>query len=126
MVLKDKERIQPQRRQVRHSVQDVETSHRYEVELQLGSTDETHIIRTLEYWDVERKRYPQYEHSAVIIAEDITSRFLNIIQLFNGVIPLIAIQVNAIRIDDSISLVFTTVLDERTLGLVDDTRKSLR
>ena len=25
-------------------------STRYEVELQLGSTDETHIIRTLEYW----------------------------------------------------------------------------
>ena len=120
VVVKDKERIQPKGGRLDILLQDVETSHRYEVELQLGSTDETHIIRTLEYWDVERKRYPQYEHSAVIIAEDITSRFLNIIQLFNGVVPLIAIQVNAIRIGDSISLVFTTVLDERILGLVDD------
>lgn len=42
------------------------------------------MIRTIEYWDIERKRYPQYEHCAVIIAEDITSRFLNVIQLFNG------------------------------------------
>jgi len=44
----------------------------YEIEIQLGSTDESHIIRTIEYWDIERKRYPQYDHTAVIIAEDIT------------------------------------------------------
>ena len=48
---------------------------------------ESHIIRTIEYWDIERKRYPQYEHCAVLVAEDITSRFLNVISLFNGTIP---------------------------------------
>jgi hypothetical protein len=31
---------------------------RYEVELMLGATDESHIIRCLEYWDIERRRYP--------------------------------------------------------------------
>ena len=30
--------------------------------------DESHIIRTIEYWDIERRRYPQYEHVAVIVA----------------------------------------------------------
>ena len=45
-----------------------DTNRRYEVEIQLGKTDESHIIRTLEYWDIERKRNPQYEHCAVIIA----------------------------------------------------------
>ena len=50
---------------------------------------------TIEYWDLERKRYPQYEHTAVIVAEDITSRFLNVIQLFNGAIPLIALKMTA-------------------------------
>ncbi len=25
---------------------------RYEVEIQLGATDESHIIRTIEYWDI--------------------------------------------------------------------------
>ena len=69
-----------------------ETDTRYEVELQLGATDESHLIRTIEYWDIERKRYPQYEHIAVIVAEDVTSRFLNVIGLFNQAIPLIAIQ----------------------------------
>jgi len=62
---------------------------------------------------LEKKRYPQYDHVAVLVAEDITSRFLNIISLFNGVIPLIAIQMNAIQIEDKVTLVFTTVLDQR-------------
>ncbi len=60
-------------------LQDPDTNRRYEVELQLGPTDESHIIRTIECWDIERKRYPQYDHCAVIVAEDITSRFLNVI-----------------------------------------------
>lgn len=31
---------------------------RYEIEVQLGATDPSHIIRTIEYWDLERSRYP--------------------------------------------------------------------
>src|SRR5690606_29330292 len=69
-------------------LKDINTNRRYEIEIQLGKTDESHIIRTLEYWDIERKRNPQVEHCAVIIAEDITSRFLNVISLFNGYVPI--------------------------------------
>ena len=85
---------------------------RYEVEIQLGATDASHIIRTIEYWDNERKRYPQFEHCAVIIAEDITSRFFNVISLFNRTIPLIAIQMRLIQIEDKVTLAFSTVLNE--------------
>lgn len=67
-----------------------------------------------------RKKNPQYEHCAVIIAEDITSRFLNVISLFNGFIPLIAIQVKAVKIDGTISLFFTKVLDEIKFELLDE------
>jgi hypothetical protein len=77
-------------------------------------------MRTIEYWDIERKRYPQYDHCAVIIAEDITSRFLNVISLFNGAIPLIAIQMQALRVGEHLTLNFTTVVDELTRGLVDE------
>ena len=97
---------------------------RYEIEIQLGKTDESHIIRTLEYWDLERKKNPQYEHCAVIIAEDITSRFLNVISLFNGFIPLIAIQVKAVKIGENISLFFTKVLDEMRLDLLEEDIKA--
>jgi len=120
VVLKDKERIQPRAGRLDLLLQDAEASHRYEVEVQLGKTDESHIIRTIEYWDIERKRYPQYEHSAVIVAEEITTRFLNVISLFNGTIPLIAIQMSAVQLSDTVSLLFTTVLDEVRLGLVDE------
>jgi len=120
VVVKDRERMQPRAGRLDILLQDAEASKRYEVEIQLGQTDESHIIRTIEYWDIERKRYPQYDHAAVIIAEDITSRFLNVVGLFNGFIPLVAIQMRAIRINENVSLVFTTVLDEMPLGLVDE------
>jgi len=120
LIVKDKERIQPRAGRLDLLLQDSDSVRRYEVEIQLGRTDESHIIRTIEYWDIERKRYPQYEHCAVLVAEDITSRFLNVISLFNGFMPLIAIQMNVLKLGDNISLVFTTVLDQMTLGLVDE------
>ena len=120
LILKDKERPQAGAGRLDLLLQDADSSRRYEVEIQLGKTDESHIIRTIEYWDIERKRYPQYEHTAVIIAEEITSRFLNVISLFNGTIPLMAIQMNAVQLGDTVSLAFTTVLDQVLFGLVDE------
>ena len=120
LILKDKERIQPHAGRLDLLLQDSDSTRRYEVEVQLGKTDESHVIRTIEYWDVERKRYPQYEHCAVIVAEDITGRFLNVISLFNGFIPLIALQMNAFTVGNTVSLVFTKVLDQLTLGLVEE------
>ena len=87
-----------------------ETETMYETEIQLGSTDESHIIRTIEYWDIERRRFPSKDHRAVIVAEDITNRFFNVISLMNRSIPIIAIQLNAIKVDNKILLM-------RILGL---------
>lgn len=125
LILKDKERMQPRAGRLDLLLHDPELNRRYEVEIQLGKSDESHIIRTIEYWDIERKRYPQYDHCAVIIAEDITSRFLNVIGLFNGYIPLIAIQMKAYKFEDKIALVFTKVLDEMTLGIEEDEEKEV-
>src|SRR5437762_1711391 len=116
LILKDKERVHPQAGRLDLLFQDPDSDRRYEVEIQLGRTDESHIIRTIEYWDIERKRYPQYDHVAVIVAEEIAARFLNVIGLFNGHIPLIAIQMQALGFGDQISLAFSTVLGEMRLG----------
>ena len=97
-------------------LQDSETERRYELELQLGASDPSHIIRTIEYWDIERKRRPQDDHCAVLVAEDITSRFLNVVSLFNGTIPLIAIQMQALEVGENLVLSFITVMDEMTRG----------
>lgn len=96
---------------------------RYEIEIQLGATDPSHIIRTIEYWDYERKRYPQFDHCAVIIAEEIRNRFFNIISLFNGHIPIIAIKLDTYKINNDYFLVFTKILDERQIGFLEDDEK---
>lgn len=120
VVLRDKERMQPRAGRLDLLLQDTDSSRRFEVEVQLGDVDENHIIRTIEYWDIERKRYPQYEHCGVIIAENITSRFLNVLGLFNGMIPLIAIQMTAVETESGVGLSFTKVLDEMVLGMPDE------
>jgi hypothetical protein len=84
---------------------------RYEVEIMLGRLDESHIIRTIEYWDVERQRYPALRHRAVIVAEDITSRFFNVIGLLNRAIPMVAIQLSAFQFEDKVILHFAKLLD---------------
>lgn len=118
--VKDVERRQPRAGRLDLLLSDPETLTRYEVEIQLGATDETHIIRTIEYWDIEKGRYPQYEHVAVIVAEDITSRFLNVISLFNRAIPLIAIQMNALEVGGLLTLHATKVLDLVQIGTDED------
>lgn len=116
----ERERIVPGGGRLDLLLLDEDNDRRYEVEIQLGPTDPSHIIRCIEYWDIERRRYPGYEHIAVIIAEDITTRFLNVMSLFSGSIPIIAIQLDALRVGEQLLLHFTNVLDQSELR-VDDT-----
>ncbi len=111
LVCLERERIQPGAGRLDLLLKDPEEKRWYEVEVQLGATDESHIIRTIEYWDNERKRYPEREHVAVIVAEKITSRFFNVISLFNHHIPLIAIQLTALEVGGKKTIVFTRILD---------------
>lgn len=120
VVVKDRERIHFGAGRLDMLLQETDGHARYEVEIQLGASDESHIIRTIEYWDIERRRYPQYDHTAILIAEDITSRFLNVVSLFNGFIPVMALQLTAIETADGIGLQFTKVLDTVRLGYLDD------
>ncbi|MCU7667849.1 hypothetical protein [Bacillus thuringiensis] len=113
LTLKDMERRQPTGGRLDMLFQD--DARRYCVELQLGKTDETHIIRTIEYWDIEQKRYPDIPHVAVIIAEEITSRLFNVIGILNRSVPLIAIQLHAVDVHGEVGLQFVKVLDESSL-----------
>lgn len=111
-----RERIQPAGGRLDLLMGTNDNEARYEIEIQLGATDPSHIIRTIEYWDTEKKRYPQYDHCAVIVAEEITGRFMNVINLFNGSIPLIALQISAYKSGNDVSLAFTKVIDRVNLG----------
>lgn len=120
--IRDAERIQSSGGRLDLLLQDEDDdlSARYAVEIQLGATDESHIIRTLEYWDLERKRTPGFDHTAVIVAEEITGRFFNVISLFNGHIPIIAIKMTAIRQPDGIGLLFHKIFESVTPGAVEE------
>jgi hypothetical protein len=83
----------------------------YEVEVMLGSTDPSHIIRTIEYWDVQSRKYPDREHRAVIIAEEITNRFFNVIWLLNRSLPIIAVKLDVLESEGDFLLHFSKILD---------------
>lgn len=121
--LVDRERSQERAGRLDLLLTSPEQDRRYEVEVMLGKTDESHLIRCIEYWDIERRRYPGYDHCAVLIAEDITSRFLNVIGLLAGTVPLVAIQLNALRVGGNIVLDFVRVLDQRLLRRDDTSTK---
>jgi len=120
VVVLDRERRQERAGRLDLLLFDPDNNRRFEVELMLGATDESHIIRTIEYWDIERRRYPAYEHCAVLVAEDITGRFLNLLALFAGTIPMIVIQLNALKIGNQIVLNFMKVLNQTTLRRDDE------
>ena len=69
-----RERIQPAGGRLDILMGTADNDARYEIEIQLGATDPSHIVRTIEYWDMEKKRYPQYDHCAVIIGKAVLQR----------------------------------------------------
>jgi len=83
----------------------------YEVEVMLGETDPSHIIRSIEYWDSEKRKYPQRQHFAVLIAESFDRRYFNVIQLLSLTVPMIAIQADLLEVGTEKILNFTKILD---------------
>ena len=106
-----RERIQSSGGRLDILLKNPEDDSMYEVEIMLGETDASHIIRTIEYWDNEKRRWPQRQHYAVLVAESITRRFFNVIQLLSHSIPIIAVQVHMIESGGHKALHFSKVLD---------------
>jgi hypothetical protein len=115
VVLIERQRNQERAGRLDLLLEDRDGESRFEVELKIGSLDESHLVRAIEYWDIERLRYPAYAHVAVVIAEDLTSRFLNVIQLFSGSIPIVAIRVSCIKFEETFALSFIKLIDKRAL-----------
>jgi hypothetical protein len=62
------------------------------VELQLGPTDDRHVMRVVERWLTECKRQRVNRCSAVLVAEEITPRYVNILELISRAVPLMALE----------------------------------
>lgn len=83
----------------------------YEVEVMLGETAPSHIIRSIEYWDNEKRRYPQRQHFCVLIAESFDRRYFNVIQILSLNVPMIAIQADLLEVNGEYILNFSKILD---------------
>lgn len=83
----------------------------YEIEIMLGETDPSHIVRSIEYWDNEKRRYPQRQHVSVLIAESFDRRYFNVIQILSKNIPMLAIQADLLEVDGNHVLHFSKILD---------------
>jgi hypothetical protein len=88
---------------------------RYEVEIMLGPTDPSHIMRTIEYWDIER--YPAYDHIAVLVAEQVTATLSECDCAFYGQHSYHRYPTERpkIRVGNQVVLDFVKVLDQRQL-----------
>ncbi|MCP3681382.1 MAG: hypothetical protein GY861_01710 [bacterium] len=82
---------------------------RYEIGVTLGKLDESTIIRTIEYWDIERKRFPSLQHRAVIVTEEIPNGFFNVISFLNETVPITVLLVNAFMVESYFVLLFAKV-----------------
>ena len=85
------------------------------IEMMLGPLDSSHIVRSVEYWLREQKRFarkPEVEVKAVLIAEQICdSRFKDVVRFLCDRMPLTVKEVAAIQVGDMLTLHCTTILD---------------
>lgn len=107
-----RERLQSSGGRLDILLKDPEDDSMYEVEIMLGDTDETHIIRTIEYWIREKRKWPSRQHFPVLVAEAMTRRFFDVIQVISHAIPLIAIQANIVEVAGNRALTFQKILAE--------------
>jgi len=92
-------------------LKDTEEKIMYEVEVMLGATDPSHIIRAIEYWDHEKRKFPQRQHYCVLVAESFDRRYFNVIQLMSLNIPMIAIQADLLEVNGERILNFSKIID---------------
>lgn len=101
-------------------LRDVKNQTNFVVELMLGTLDETHIVRTIEYWLRERaqKSNEDYDHIAVLAAENVLgNRFVDVVRFLSRQMPLVLLEIHALKIGDQFTIQFAKVFDGRDTEL---------
>ena len=97
---------------------------RYACVVQTGATDETQIIQAIECWDQERTRQAGGDLRALIVAEQITPRFLSVMSVLGSTVPFTAVQMQAMKVGTQMTLIFNTVTGGDTLAVVESVVES--
>lgn len=86
----------------------------YSVELMLGSVDETHIVRCLDYWirNQTRRQFQDYDHVAVLVAEHVLGcHFTEVVRFLSSRANLVVIELAAIQVEEHLTLTCTTIFE---------------
>ena len=89
-------------------LEDRAESRLYVVELQFGPTDDRHVIRVVERWAAERKRQRTDRCLAVLLAEQVPPRYLNILQLISHAVPLLAMEMRISATEGKVAMAMLT------------------
>ena len=90
----------------------------YVVELQFGPTDDRHVIRVVERWAAERKRQRTDRCFAVLVAEQVPQRYLNILQLISRAVPLLAMEMQFSETEGKVVMAMLTRDAKETRAVV--------
>ena len=82
-------------------------SKRYAVLVQNGATDEVQLVRAIESWGRERQSNPATNLSAVLVSEQVGTRFVNLASALGGAVPLAAIEMQAMKVGEQFTVIFT-------------------
>jgi hypothetical protein len=77
------------------------------VVVKTGATDDSQLVEAIEAWGREWARNGQTPVEAVMVAEQISPRFLNVASLISNRIPIRAVQMQAIRVGQAMTVIFT-------------------
>jgi hypothetical protein len=89
----------------------------YSVEVQLGEVDASHSFRVFDYWALNRERYANKTHIAVLIAESAGGRFRPALEALAEYVPLIVIELRVWRGDIEAIVVPETVVANPSLDV---------
>lgn len=88
----------------------------YVIEFMLGQLDAGHLVRVLDYWLREKQRntHPDWDVIPVVVAEDVRdSRYYNVAQYLSTRLPLVAVEMTALRVGKRLILNCARLLDGR-------------
>lgn len=66
------------------------------MDLQIGPADDRQVIRLLERWATERKRHARSRCFALLIAEQIESRYRDILRAISKAIPVLVMNMQEV------------------------------
>ena len=82
-ILLDKEEIQAGSKRLNMLFQESGTKRCYIVGIKLGNLDKDHIEKTIEYWNLSKKKYPKFEHCITFYVGNITGEAMTLLDSYD-------------------------------------------